>query len=72
MDPFADGWTEAAVEHVLQRGDPAELRYVPIVVGMGAADVDPHRAEAVCLGLVGHPDETVRGNAILRRTGAGT
>lgn len=65
MGPFTDGWTEAEVEYVLQRGDPAELRYVPIVVGMGAADVDPQWAEDICLGLVGHPDETVRGNAVL-------
>ena len=36
-----------------------------VVVGMGAADVDPQWAEHICLGLVGHVDETVRGNAIL-------
>jgi len=34
MGPFFDGWTEADVDVILARGNPEELLYVPIVVGM--------------------------------------
>jgi hypothetical protein len=65
MGPFADGWTEADVEKVLERGDPQELLYVPIVAGMNADDCEPGWAEAVCLKLTSHPHFNVRGNAML-------
>lgn len=65
MGPFAQGWTEADVEAVLVRGDPAELLYVPIVVGMNAPDCEQAWAERICFELAGHPDFNVRGNALL-------
>jgi hypothetical protein len=65
MGPFADGWNEADVEAVVARGDPRELLYVPIVVGMNAADCEQKWAEAICFNLASHPDFNVRGNAIL-------
>lgn len=65
MGPFAQGWTEADVEAVLVRGDPAELLYVPIVVGMNASDCEQAWAERVFFELAGHPDFNVRGNALL-------
>ncbi len=62
MGPFQNGWMESDVEAVIARGDPAELLYVPIVVGMSP----PSRvwAENVCLRLSGHPDPNVRGNVL--------
>jgi hypothetical protein len=65
MGPFLQGWTEADVEAVLARGGPAELLYVPIVVGMNAPSCEQAWAEGVCFGLANHPDSTVRGNALL-------
>lgn len=65
MGPFASGWTEADVEAVVARGDPEELLYVPIVVGMNAHDCDRKWAEEICLALADHPHFNVRGNAIL-------
>src|SRR4051794_36558227 len=63
MGPFRDGWTEAEVEAVIARDDPAEVLYVPIVVSMDPPDYT--WAESVCLRLVSHPHPWVRGNAIL-------
>jgi len=65
MGPFASGWTEADIEAAVERGDPQELLYVPIVVGMNANDCDREWAEGICLGLANHPDFNVRGNAVL-------
>lgn len=65
MGPFAPGWTEQDVEEVLERADPQELLYVPILVGMNAADCDREWAEDVCLRLAAHPHFNVRGNALL-------
>ena len=65
MGPFKDGWTEADVEAVLERGDPDELLYVPILIGMEAPAVDRRWAEDICLDLAGHTHFNVRGNAIL-------
>jgi len=65
MGPFSQGWTEADVEAVLVRGDPAELLYVPIVVGMNAPRCEQAWAERVCFELAGHPNFNVRGNALL-------
>lgn len=65
MGPFSEGWTEADVEAVVARGDPAELRYVPIVVGVNAAGVSREWAERICIALASHESFEVRGNAIL-------
>jgi HEAT repeat protein len=65
MGPFISDWTETDVETVIARGNPSELLYVPIVVGMNAADCDRQWAETICFNLAKHPDFNVRGNAIL-------
>jgi len=65
MGPFEAGWTERDVEAALERADPQELLYVPIVVGMNAAGCRPGWAEAICLRLATHPHFNVRGNAVL-------
>lgn len=65
MHPFPDGWTEADVETVLQRGVVEELRVVPIVIGMSADVLDRAWVERICIGLAAHEDVTVRGNALL-------
>jgi hypothetical protein len=65
MGPFKEGWTEKDVEAVIARGDPGELLYVPIVVGMNAPDCDRGWAEEICFRLAAHPNFNVRGNAIL-------
>lgn len=65
MGPFNAGWTEEDVDVVLQRNDPDDLLYVPIVVGMNADLCAPGWAEKICLELAQHPHSNVRGNAIL-------
>lgn len=65
MGPFEDGWTAADVEAVLARGDPSELLYVPIVLGLDALDVERTWVEGICFQLAEHPNFNVRGNAIL-------
>jgi len=65
MGPFLDGWSNEDVEAVLLRGDPEELLYVPIVVGMNAPACGAEWAEQVCVRLSSHPSPTVRGNALL-------
>ena len=65
MGPFAVGWTGEDVQAVLDRADPRELLYVPIVIGMNAADCEREWVENICLQLAEHPDFNVRGNAIL-------
>lgn len=65
MGPFTAGWTEKDVKAVIARGDPSELLYVPIVVGMHALDCEREWAEEICFSLANHPDCNVRGNAIL-------
>jgi hypothetical protein len=62
VGPLSDGWTEADVEAVIARGDPAELLYVPLVV----SHYPPGRiwAESICVRLAQHPDPNVRGNAL--------
>lgn len=65
MGPFSKGWTEEDVERVLRNGNPDELLYIPIVVGMNAADCDREWAENICVSLADHPHFNVRGNAVL-------
>jgi HEAT repeat protein len=65
MGPFSEGWTEADVEAVLNRGNPEELLYVPIVIGMSAQDCERSWVERICFRLAEHPHFNVRGNAVL-------
>jgi hypothetical protein len=62
MNPFKDGWIEADVEAVLDRGDPSQLLYAPITVSLNPPDCV--WAQAICVRLARHPDPNVRGNAI--------
>ena len=63
MGPFRDDWTEAEVEAVIERGNPEELPYAPIVATMNPTDYE--WALSVCLRLASHPHPHVRANAIL-------
>ena len=63
MGPFSDGWTRADVERVIAADDPAELAYAPVVVSMDPPDAA--WAADVCCRRSAHPDEWVRGAAIL-------
>ena len=63
MGPFKDGWTKADVERVIAADDPADLAYAPVVVSMDPPDAV--WAADVCRRLSSHPDEWVRGAAIL-------
>ena len=63
MGPFRDGWTEADVEAVIERGDPDELAFAPIVATLDPPDYE--WALSVCLRLAAHPHPQVRANAIL-------
>jgi hypothetical protein len=63
MGPFRDGWVEADVEAVIDRNDPDELAFAPIVVSMCPPDYE--WALSVCLRLASHPHSQVRANAIL-------
>jgi hypothetical protein len=65
MGPFTSEWTEADVEAVIARGEPSELLYVPILVGMNADASDFQWAQDICFKLASHADFNVRGNAIL-------
>ncbi len=63
MGPFKDGWTEQDVEEVIDKGDPSEILYVPIIVSMDPPD--PEWSQEICLRLVNHDHWYVRGNYIL-------
>lgn len=65
MGPFAKDWDEATIEAAIARDDPSELLYVPIMVGMNAADFDSLWVQDVCVKLAGHPHFNVRANAML-------
>jgi len=65
VGPFSDGWTEADIAAAIARGEPGELLYVPIVVGMSAPSCTREWAESVCFRLATHPHFNVRGNAVL-------
>lgn len=65
MGPFADGWTTDDVARVIRRDDPAEVLYVPIVVGMSAPDCGVPWATAQCVQLAAHRDAKVRANAMI-------
>ena len=65
MGLFPDGWAEEDVEAVVARGNPDELLYVPIMVGMNADVLDLQWAQNICFSLVEHTNFNVRGNAIL-------
>ena len=57
---FKEGRTEADVRAVLARGEPSELLYVPIVLGLDAPDFECAWAERIASSLVG----ALRNNAI--------
>jgi hypothetical protein len=63
MGPFKDDWTKEDVDAVIDRGDPKELLYVPIVISMDPPDCE--WAEVICSRLSLHDDPTVRGNSVL-------
>jgi hypothetical protein len=65
MGPFADGWKHEDVDAVLVRADPAEVLYVPIVVGMNAQEAGCEWAQTICHRLTSHAAAQVRANAIL-------
>jgi hypothetical protein len=65
MGPFKPGWTEAEVEAILAIGNPEDLLYAPIVVGMSAPGCDRAWAEGICSRLAEHSNFNVRGNAVL-------
>ena len=55
--------TPAEAQERLERGDAAELVQVPLAAALQWDDAEA--AQEVCFELTGHPDETVRGNAVL-------
>jgi hypothetical protein len=63
MGPFREGWQRSDVEAVLQRGDPSELLYVPIVISMDPPECE--WATSICVRLSPHDDPSVRANAVL-------
>ncbi len=63
MGPFKEGWTESDVEEAFSRGDPDELLYIPITVGMNADCVDRSWAEKLCVLLALHQNFQVRANS---------
>ena len=63
MNTFKDGWTEEDMESAIERNQPDELLYVPILVSMDPPDCV--WAQDVCLRLSRHSNYIVRGNAIL-------
>jgi hypothetical protein len=60
-EPLPD-WNDDEIRTIVQRGEPSELLYVPLVVSMNP----PSRvyAEQVCIRFASHRDPNVRGNAI--------
>ncbi|WP_420470610.1 hypothetical protein [Brevundimonas sp. FT23042] len=55
--------TQAEVEAVLQDGPLDALRWLPI--GLSLDPPDAIDVQSVCLSLADHPDDWVRGNAIV-------
>ena len=53
------------IDAALRRGDPDELLYIPIMLGMNAPDCERGWVEGICFILAEHPHFNVRGNAIL-------
>lgn len=60
-DPWI--YTREKIEEAISRGDAEHLSRWVVAVSM--YDADASYAEALCLRLSDHPDECVRGNAIL-------
>ena len=65
MGPLPADWTPADIEAVIAGNDPEKMPYVPIAVAMGCEEGDRDWAEDVCVRLSVHPQEWVRGNAVL-------
>lgn len=58
-----DDLSIADARAAIARNDPEELAYVPVAVGLNADDLAA--AQEICIGLAGHADPAVRGNALL-------
>lgn len=56
-------WSREEMDAVIERNDPRELCLVPLVAGLAPPARD--WGLAVCIRLSEHPDEVVRGNALL-------
>lgn len=65
MGPLPADWTPADIEALIVENDPEKMSYVPLAVSMGCDEADRAWAESVCVRLTSHPQEWVRGNAIL-------
>ena len=63
MTPFADGWTIDDINAAVERADPRELLHVSVVISLNPPDC--RWSQALCVRLATHPDEEVRGNAVL-------
>lgn len=60
---LSDAWTPASVERALKRNNPKTLAVLVINVVLSSDDFE--FAQNLCARLAHHPDEWVRGNAIL-------
>ena len=60
---LSDEWTPASVERALKRNNPKTLAVLVINVVLSSDDFE--FAQDLCVRLAHHPDEWVRGNAIL-------
>lgn len=58
-----ESFTVSDVQAAIQRNDTDELQFVPITVALALPDAEA--AQLVCIGLCGHPDGRVRGNAVM-------
>ena len=58
-----DSFTNSDIQAAIQRNDPNELQFVPITVALALSDAAA--AQLVCIDLCCHPDDRVRGNAIM-------
>ncbi len=65
MGPLPPDWTPADIEALISEDDPDKMPYVPVAVSMGCDEADRDWAESVCVRLTSHPQEWVRGNAVL-------
>jgi hypothetical protein len=60
-EPLPD-WSDDQIRAIIERGEPHELLYVPLVVSMNPSS--RVQAEQICLRLASHSDAAVRGNAL--------
>lgn len=65
MELFRDGWTKEDVENIMQRGNPEEILYIPIIISVNVKGCGREWVENICIELAAHSNFNVRGNAIL-------